>query len=772
MGETAIVLAHLRPTEKSLEIVFAVVFSVLAFAFFFALLSSNGLILGNDPAVHLGRAETFLADGRIPLSSIAWYPPLYHILLAALIAFTGATSIEQMLFLMKSLTALIDVLLLFSVYLLAAKFFGKKYGVLASALLLLCFPLYEINFWGGYTSILALAFMCLLFLYLSLARKGFGPILMTFVIAFSLVLSHQLATFLTAIILPPFIVVMLIKSRGRISMAWIAAILGGALAFFLYYFQAIASNIDILISHLFFDIKTMLYQVPVVTLSSFVENFGFIFFFAFLGVFLAFFKLREEKKLGYFLILFLSLFVPLFFSQSYLFGLFLPYQWFIYYMLPPMAIFAAVSFSFIIDLFFAAYWKLKNGRKRLMKVVTVSIFVFMFLILLFRFETVGDRINKSAYFYSVSDVNGYDAAVWLRDNFPNAGTTVVTQKPGSWFGVYSGRYVIAATDPVIDRNVAAESVLDLSYEIEHPITLVRAYEAKGDISDGTYVSINNLWRRVSYLAKQGVFLSYRENGVAHKFALSDLGREIVLDNQSYPKKFVIKYFNAEVVLTESILVQNDSYPISVVWTLSPLRSEIDDVTLYLSNFFDLSFSFEKAYVPGLLNWENPWSKPSYVQGNNEWAVVNFTRETLKDNYISVYDETNEVAFALKFVDLPDWGNVGVLPSMAIDAFRFQYQFDKVNANHTASSTYQILTFSQSSFPERQQLSELKSMFDFKSASAFDVTTRNYMDYIKQLNIEFVVYDKNRFDAKLLSSEILQLVYSNDKYVICRVKSNP
>ncbi len=527
MGETTIVLAHLRPTEKSLEIVFAVVFSVLAFAFFFALLSSNGLILGNDPAVHLARAEMFLADGRISLSSIAWYPPLYHILLAALIAFTGATSIEQMLFLMKALTALIDVLLLFSVYLLAAKFFGKKYGVLASALLLLCFPLYEINFWGGYTSILALSFMCLLFLYLSLARKGFGPILMTFVIAFSLVLSHQLATFLTAMILPPFIVVMLIKSRGRISIAWIAAILGGALAFFLYYFQAIASNIDVLISHLFFDIKTMLYQVPAVTVSSFVENFGFIFFFAFFGVFLAFFKLREEKKLSYFLILFLSFFVPLFFSQSYLFGLYLPYQWFIYYMLPPMAIFAAVSFSFIIDLFFAAYWKIKNGRKRLMKIVTVSIFVFMFLILLFRFETVGDRINKSAYFYSISDVNGYDAAVWLRENFPNAGTTVVTQKPGSWFGVYSGKYVIAATDPVIDRNVVAESVLDLSYEIEHPLTLVRALQAKGIISDEDCVSINNVWRRVSFLSEQGVFLSFSQNNVTHNFALSDLNRNIV-----------------------------------------------------------------------------------------------------------------------------------------------------------------------------------------------------------------------------------------------------
>jgi hypothetical protein len=732
----------------------------------------NGLVLGNDPAFHLGRAEMFLASGTIPMGDFAWYPPLYHILLASLIAFTGATNIEQMLFLMKALTALIDWLLIFSVYLMGAKFFGKKYGVLASALMLLSFPLYEINLWGGYTGILSLAFMCLLFLYLPLLRKGFEP-MMTFIIAFSLVLSHPLATFLTVVILPPFILVLLIKSKGQYPKAWIAALLGGAIAFFVYYFQPIMARVDILVSHVFFTIKTMSYQVPSVTAYSFIVNFGFILFFAFFGVFLAFFRLKEEKKLSFYLLLSLNLFVPLFFSQSYLFGLYLPYQWFIYYLLPPLAIFAAVSFSFIIDLFFASYRNIKNGRKRLMKIVSVSIVLMMFLLLLFRFQTVSERIHESAYFYSTSDVNGYNAALWLKENFPDTTTNVtVTEKPGSWFGLYSGRSVIAETNPIIERNVVAESVLDLSYELEHPLTLVRAYEAKGYISDENYISISSIWRRVSYLSEQGVFLSFRENGVARYFDLSGLSREIVFEEQSYPKKLVIKYFNDEIALTESILVQNYSYPINVVWTLSPLRSEIDDVALYISNFFDLYFSFEKAYVPGSLNWANPWSSPSYVQGNNEWAVVDFSRENLTENYIGVYDEKNEVAFALKFVDLPDWGNVGVLSSRQINAVRFQYQFDKVNVNQTTSSTYQILTFSKSSFPEMQQPSELKNLFELKTASAFDVKSRNYVDYIKELKIEFLVYDKNRFDSKLLRSQLLQLVYSNDGYVICRIKSNP
>jgi hypothetical protein len=501
-------------------------------------------------------------------------------------------------------------------------------------------------------------------------------------------------------------------------------------------------------------------------------NFGFILFFAFLGVFLAFFKLKEEKKLSCYLILSLNLFVPLFFSQSYLFGLYLPYHWFIYFLLPPLAIFAAVTFSFVIDLFFASYRKIKNGRKKLMKIVSVSIVIAVFLMLLLHSQVLGGRINESTYFYSTSDVNAYNAASWLKDNFPDAVNVTVTEKPGSWFGLYSGKSVIAETNPIIERNVVAESVLDLSYEMEHPLTLVRAYAAKGNISDENYVSIEGVWRRVSYLSAAGIFLSFSENGVARYFPLSDLSREIVFEEQGYPKKFVIKYFNDEIILTESILVQNNSYPINFVWALSPLRSEIDDVALYVSYFFDLSFSFEKAYVPGSLNWANPWSKPSYAQGN-EWAVVNFSRENLMpESYIGAYDEKNEVAFALKFVDLPDWGNVGALSSRQVDAFRFQHQFDKVSINQTVSCAYQILTFSKSSFPEMQQPSELKSLFDFKPASAFDVETRNYTEYIKEFNIEFVVYDKKRFDSKLLSSQLLRIVYSNDGYVICKIKSKP
>jgi len=408
-----------------------------------------------------------------------------------------------------------------------------------------------------------------------------------------------------------------------------------------------------------------------------------------------------------------------------------------------------------------------------MQIVTVSIVVMMCALMLFRFNTVSNRVNESAYFYSTSDVNGYNAAVWLKENFPDVtGNVTVTEKPGSWFGVYSGKSVIAETNPVVEWNIAAESILDLSYEIEHPLTLVRGYVAKGYTSDENYVSLSGVWRRVSSLSEQGVFLSFTENGAERpRFDLSSLSREIVFDVESYPKRLVITYFNDDVSLTENLVVHNDSYPIDVVWSVSALRSEIENVTLYITYDFDLSFSFEQAYIPEVLDWENPWDRPSFTQGN-DWAVVNFSPEDVTGKYVGIFDEKNEVAFAMQFVDLPPWGNVGVLGSRQINAIRFEYQFDKVKVNQPASLRYRVLTFSRTSFPEMQQLSELENVFDSKVASGFAVSSRSYADYIRAYGIKFLVYDKSRFDSKLLNCDLLQLVYSNYGYVICRVKSNP
>jgi hypothetical protein len=755
---------------RALEIGFAAVFSAVILVVFYALISMNGLVLGNDPAVHLERAQMFLQTGKIPLANLGWTPPLYQILLATLISFTGATSLEQMIFLVKALAAIIDWLLFFSVYIIGAKFFGRRVGAVAAVLLFMCFPMYEINLWGGYTSVLGISFMVLLLLYLPSAVKSFGYVLVTFVVAFSVVLSHQLAAFLAVIILAPVILVMLVQSRGRYLKALIALILGGGVAFFLYYIQAAIPYLGGAIEHLFFLQKAMLYQVPATTLNAFMVNFGFVFVVALCGVFVVFFSLRIQKKLTLFLILFLSLLVPFVLAESYLFGLYLPFQWFIYYLLPPLTVFAAAFLVFALGKVSAFYHKYdKTWRKLRLRAVAVVLAVLVASVFLFRFGVVYGKINEAAVYYSTSDIKGYEAGVWLSNNFPGEATAVVTEIPGFWFQVFSGKNVIAATNPIIERNIISETVLDLSYELEHPQTLVRTFDAKGDFSDEISVSINDVWTRVSYSSGAGDFVSYRIDGVDKHTALSNLTRENVFEDGS-PPKLVIRYFNDEIAISKTISFQNDSYPINVDWTLSAVKGEVSNVVLYVSVFFDLRFSFEKAYLPGILDWENPWDRPTTSQGS-DWATVEFSPSTITDNYVGVYDEKDAVTFALNFEELPEWGNVGALANRQIDAIRFNYSFDKIDLSNSASLAYQVLTFSKSSYPNVQMPSDLKSLFAFKVPDGFEVESRDYKDYIRENDIKFIVYDKNQLDTKMINSKLLELIYSNDRYVIFKINDS-
>jgi hypothetical protein len=208
---------------------------------------------------------------------------------------------------------------------------------------------------------------------------------------------------------------------------------------------------------------------------------------------------------------------------------------------------------------------------------------------------------------------------------------------------------------------------------------------------------------------------------------------------------------------------------TITWHLSALQ-DLNNAVLTLNYYLEPSFSFSNAYIPGVLNWENPWNNPSSTRDG--WAVTEFSATNLTaDNHVSVYDEKNQAAFSLKFDDLPDSGSVGVLSNRNIDALRFNYKFYKVDANSTVSRTYQLLTFSQSSQPQLDNLTKMNTLFDYKTTEPFDVQSRNFASIIKENHIGFIVYDVQSFNPSILSSKWLELIYSNYKYVVLKIKTD-
>ena len=757
-------------TERQLEIAFITIFSVLVIIIFYTLISMNGVVLGNDPAVHLNKAQIFLQTGKIPLINLGWTPPLYELLLAMLISFSGASGVGQQIFLVKALAVTIDWLLFLSVYLVGRKFFSKKIGAVAAVLLLMCLPIYELNSWGGYTTVLGIAFILLVFLYLTSGMDNFGYLVVTFFAAFGIVLSHQLAAFLAVIMLPPVLIYMLIKSKGAYLKVVAALTLGGGIAFFLYYFQAVIPYLGLVIEYVFFAEKSYAVEIPAASFNSFVVNFSFIFFLALSGIFISYYLLKTQEKLIFYMILMLIFFVPLFFAESYLFGLYMPFQWFIYYVTPPMAILAAVSLAFIEEKFIVYYNKNKKSlRKNVVTTATICMVVLICFALVYRSDTVYGKIMQFSKFYSTTDIKAYDAGVWLEQNYPGNSSVVDTQIPGYWFSIFSDKNTIQQTSAAEGTNDIAQSILTLSYSIRDPQNLLVAYQANGPIVEENYVSINQIWNRVSYSSTAGDFISFTQNGTNYNFPLTDLNMQISFDEQSSPAQFEFLYSNDYVELTEIMLVQNDSYPINVSWAITPLNNDVSNVTLYLTTYFDLQFNFNEAQIPQLMNWVNPWNVTSKTTDGTEWAVVNFSNSDLKNNYIGVYDTKDQIGFGFNFIDLPDWGNIGALGNEQIDAVRFQYQFNEVNVNQTVTSRYQVLSLSKNSFPSLQP-NGLENLFNF-NAGQFTVSNSDFKDYIAANNIEFIVYDKNQLDTNIISCPFLELIYSNDRYDIFKILSN-
>jgi hypothetical protein len=146
----------------------------------------------------------------------------------------------------------------------------------------------------------------------------------------------------------------------------------------------------------------------------------------------------------------------------------------------------------------------------------------------------------------------------------------------------------------------------------------------------------------SYGSTDGDQISYDVNGVHRQVDLTELKTGIHFnDDQTAEKTLTITYANDEVLVTQILQVANTSYPTHTSWNITPVNAQIQNVTLYLSTFFDLYFNFDQAYLPGILNWENPWAKPLHPRTELIGQSLTSPKQHT-DNYLALQDTTNKV----------------------------------------------------------------------------------------------------------------------------------
>jgi hypothetical protein len=736
-------------------------------------MSTDGILPGNDPAVHLGKAKRIVMDERVIYSEVAWYPPLFHTILAMLQIFAGTLDAMAAAFILKLLIATLNVLILLSTYLLSRKLFGTGVAVASAVFTILSVPLFEIIFWGGYANFLGLAYIAFIFYILN---KDFRVPVKTFLLflgTFTIVLSHQLATFVFVLMFVPAFLVSTTGSKRKL-LAFLGLIVGGGLALLAWYARMLIEYADIVIQHIFFAMKENVYNIPEVRLDALIRNnFGASLFLALAGIPLTFILLKKKKSLKASILIISWITIPFILSQSYLFGLYLPYIRFVYFFATPITILAGIITYSLTKLPAFIEQKITSNIKRkqtIMKAIKVLSLAIIASLFILQASFFLQRTGTYPQFYERASIASYNSGLWLKQHSVPDGTIITSRSPGTWFYIFSDHHIMEETNPLYSRNAVAESVLYSFYEMDNTLTLTREYTpASSSAGQAIYASVYNIWRRGINIPNNYVNLIYvNPLGEWVRIPLSETIEYIYWTRRTADKAQLVSEYTHKLFTVEKVVTfSSNSSVIDLKWKIET-HQDLTDSKLEFANYMDPSFDFKEALVPGVLEWQNPWDNPTYIHVNGKWALVEGSSDILDENLVAIHDAQNGILAVFEFHDLPDWFSLGALDNRGIDALRLRYEFgDLAEGENREISCSVLLCASEFEDIEQWAASDLQQQFD--STTKLEIQERDFVTYIEEYNIKFVVVDTEQVPSNSKASPDLDRVYDNGRTTVYTTK---
>ncbi|HUT16668.1 MAG TPA: hypothetical protein VMW84_00005, partial [Acidobacteriota bacterium] len=717
--------------------------------------------------------KQIVMDERVSYSEVAWYPPLFHTIVAMLQIFAGTLDVMVAAFILKLLIATLNALILLSIYLLSRKLFGTGVAVTSVVFTILSVPLLEIIFWGGYANFLGLAYIAFIFYILN---KDFGVSVKTFLLflgTFTIVLSHQLATFVFVLMFVPAFLVSTIGSKKKF-IVFFAVIVGGGLAMLAWYARILIEYADVVIEHLFFAMEENVYHISAVTFDALNKNFGASLFLALAGIPLTFILVMKKKALKSSILIIFWLAVPFLLSQLFLLGIYLPYHRFIYFFAMPITILSGVTVYSITKLLVYIESKLIPKITKNPKILnTAKIFTIVLLIfsLLFIQASVFlQRIETYPQFYERASIASYNSGIWVKQHSVPDGTVIVPRSPGSWFYIFSDHYTMEETDPLYSRNAVAEAVLYSFYEMENSRTLTREYDLESSSSgQSIYVSVYNIWTKSLNIPNNQVKVIYVNSvGEWVTIPLSETVENIYWTQNSTDKaQLVSEYIHELFTLEKAVTFSSDSSVINVEWKIEAHKN-LANAKLAVSNYMEPSLDYKEALVPGVLNWQNPWDNATYVNAFEEWSVVEGSFDILDENLVAVLDEQNGVLAAFEFDDLPDWFTLGALDNRFIDALKLRYELGDLAEGENREISFSILVYAFQ-FDDIERWTETALKQQFESKTNLPVQERDFRTYIEEYNIKFVAVDTQKVLSNIEASPALDRVYDNGRATVYTTK---
>jgi hypothetical protein len=760
----------------TLELVFVLfaVFTIFAVTVYY--MSTAGILPGNDPAVHIAKAETIVIDERVTYSAVPWYPPLFHAILAVLQIFAGTLDVVVTAFILKMLIATLNVLILLSTYLLCKKLFGIGAAVASAVFTVLSVPFIEMTFWGGYANLLGLAYIAFIFYIMNKDLQVSTKTFLLFLGAFTIVMSHQLATFVFVLMFIPAFLFSTIGSKKRLIVL-LGLIVGGGLALLAWYANILLANAGALLEHLFFTMEENVYNIPEVGLAALIRNnFGATLFYALAGIPLTYIVFKK-KSIRSLILLLVWIAVPFIFSQSYLFGLYLPYIRFVYFFATPIAILSGIF----------AYNSFKYGFTKLPALIqskitanitkqriiqAIKIFALALIVTLFLLQSVFfvERNESYPQFYERASIESYNSGLWVKQHSSPDGTIVTSRSPGTWYNFFSDHQVMEETNPLYSRNEVAESVLYSFYEMDNTRTLMRVYtSASPRAGQAVFTRIFNIWKRgVSIPNNEAVVIYVDPLGEWVTVPLNETTQHIYWTQKTAEEaQLVSEYTHTLFTVEKTVTFASDSSVIDVRWNIEA-HQYLTDIKLLVPYYMEPSLEFKEALLPGVLEWQSPWDKPDYVSADGIWVLIENSTELLDEDVAAIYDAENGVLAVFEFHDFPDWFNIGALDDLDIDAFRVRFECGTLSEGETQEISFSILLYA-SDFEDVEQwtASDLRQQLDL--STGLSIEERDFRAYIEEYDIKFVVIDTEKVFSGTEATPDLDKVFDNGRAIVYTTK---
>ena len=761
-----------KPKLSNIELVFVLIAATTLFTVTVYELSTTGVLPGNDPSVHLAKAKQIIIDEKISYSEIAWYPPFFHTILAIMQIFAGTMDVMVAAFILKLLIATFNVLALLSVYLLTKKIFGIGTAVASTVFVILSVPLSEMVYWGGYPNLMGLAYIAFIFFVMTKEIKTKPKLFLLFLGAFTLGLAHQLTTFVFVFMFVPVFLLNSIGSKKRF-LTFFAVIVGGGLALLAWYAQIIIDYADIIIDYIFYSSTENYYQIPSVGLENLLKKFGTSLPLAAIAIPIMFFVLLKKKSLKESVMLVFWLAVPVFWSQSFRVGVQLPYARFIYFFATPVAIFCGIATYFLIKKIpsLLETFVLSKYVKNLQAIEVTKIVVIAAIcsLMVVQGTLFVESVETFPEYYQRASIPSYEAGIWVNEHTNiKEGTAVTSRSPGSWFYAFTDISTIQETDPMSSRSAVAESVLYSFYEMENSVTSTREFDkVSPSAGQEIHVLYFNIWQRI--LQMPNTKEEFRYINDAQEWVTVPLSESQITvywtENSTDKAQLVTEYEHELFTITKTVTVQSSTTLIDMHWDLVA-HQDFEKSRLAVAYFFDMSLDFKEVLVPDVIEWQNPWDVPEFVEPEKNFAAVEGPDilsgpDKPNKNKLAVLDPTNEILVGFEITQQPpNWCNIGSLESRFIDAVRLTYYYDNITQNETKEVAYTILVHAfQDQEMVRWPYEILKNRFD--DQSNLPLHARDFRTYIQQNNIKLVAVDTQRVVSTIPATPSLDKIYANN-----------